>query len=198
MSYKGVKEAVEKNDTALLIDQFEGYIHKTAHTLIKPPNYNKNNYDELVSVGKLAILRAYDKFDRVKYSPAQFLMYCNSYIKGSMNNEARKIWAEEVDHASIYATIGSNEDGQGLRTLGDTLTSSENVLEGIQREDIIARINSLLENYSDTERMYLKLYFEDGVNPRKISEKLNIPKNEIRGVIYKTLSKLRKELKENN
>ena len=170
-------------------------------------------FDELVNIGVIGLLKAIEKYDKDK---AKFSTYAYIKIRGEILDYLRSIdilprglrdkikKGEIVDEnmdiplsnsaifLSLEKAIGDSEDLKFIDTLISKLESPEEYASKTElREKLLNAINQL----SEKEKQILQMTYFEEKDLKEISEKLNISPSRISQIKSQAISKLKKIFK---
>ncbi|MDO7252662.1 RNA polymerase sigma factor FliA [Helicobacter cappadocius] len=113
----------------------------------------------------------------------------NEYLSKVLNEDIGKI--REAKLASdIYSLVPIDEQYN--------LIEQEDVLEKLEREELVENIQKILNNISEREQMIMQLYFFEELNLSEIKDILNITESRISQIIKEIIRKIRNSLGEKN
>ncbi|KEA46085.1 RNA polymerase sigma factor FliA [Campylobacter mucosalis] len=146
----------------------------------------------------LDYLRSLDVLSR---SNRTLLKSINSEIDAYFNE-----FEEEPDDEYLAAKLGEDvskiRDARGAAAVASVLPlddqlgllSDSNVEEKVERDDLIRRIEGILEGFAKRDQLVIQLYYYEELNLKEISEIMKISESRISQIHKKLLSKLRESL----
>ena len=170
----------------------EHNLRLVAH-IVKKYHSNNNNYDDLISVGIIGLIKAINTFDSTK---AQRL---SCYASTCIQNEILMLFRNNKrtqQEISLNESVDSDKDGNNL-VLMDVIAINEDIVDQldikIKSEKLASYINEVLD---EREKLVIALrYGLDGNEEkpqREIAKMLNISRSYISRIETKALKKLRK------
>lgn len=170
----------------------EHNLRLVAH-IVKKYHSNNNNYDDLISVGIIGLIKAINTFDSTK---AQRL---SCYASTCIQNEILMLFRNNKrtqQEISLNESVDSDKDGNNL-VLMDVIAINDDIVDQldikIKSEKLASYINEVLD---EREKLVIALrYGLDGNEEkpqREIAKMLNISRSYISRIETKALKKLRK------
>ena len=150
---------------------------------------NPSEYDDLVSIGTIGLIRAAITFDSSK--KFTFATYASKCIKNEIFQHYRKAkkYAKDI---SIYETIGNDEEGKEF-TLEDSIEHpGSDFVEKIANKDALIQLVSIVLNYLEGKKRLAILYRMGEVSMTDIAEKLNTYRSDISKTLKKATNQIRK------
>lgn len=150
---------------------------------------NPSEYDDLVSIGTIGLIKAAITFDSSK--KFTFATYASKCIKNEIFQYYRKAkkYAKDI---SIYETIGNDEEGKGF-TLEDSIEHpGSDFVEKIANKDALIQLVSIVLNYLEGKKRLAILYRMGEVSMTDIAEKLNTDRRDISKTLKKATNQIRK------
>ena len=150
---------------------------------------NPSEYDDLVSIGTIGLIRAAITFDSSK--KFTFATYASKCIKNEIFQHYRKAkkYAKDI---SIYETIGNDEEGKEF-TLEDSIEHpGSDFVEKIANKDVLIQLVSIVLNYLEGKKRLAILYRMGEVSMTDIAEKLNTYRSDISKTLKKATNQIRK------
>ena len=150
---------------------------------------NPSEYDDLVSIGTIGLIRAAITFDSSK--KFTFATYASKCIKNEIFQHYRKAkkYAKDI---SIYETIGNDEEGKEF-TLEDSIEHpGSDFVEKIANKDVLIQLVSIVLNYLEGKKRLAILYRMGEVSMTDIAEKLNTHRRDISKTLKKATNQIRK------
>ena len=150
---------------------------------------NPSEYDDLVSIGTIGLIKAAITFDSSK--KFTFATYASKCIKNEIFQHYRKAkkYAKDI---SIYETIGNDEEGKEF-TLEDSIEHpGSDFVEKIANKDALIQLVSIVLNYLEGKKRLAILYRMGEVSMTDIAEKLNTYRRDISKTLKKATNQIRK------
>ena len=150
---------------------------------------NPSEYDDLVSIGTIGLIKAAITFDSSK--KFTFATYASKCIKNEIFQYYRKAkkYAKDI---SIYETIGNDEEGKEF-TLEDSIEHpGSDFVEKIANKDVLIQLVSIVLNYLEGKKRLAILYRMGEVSMTDIAEKLNTYRSDISKTLKKATNQIRK------
>ena len=150
---------------------------------------NPSEYDDLVSIGTIGLIKAAITFDSSK--KFTFATYASKCIKNEIFQHYRKAkkYAKDI---SIYETIGNDEEGKEF-TLEDSIEHpGSDFVEKIANKDALIQLVSIVLNYLEGKKRLAILYRMGEVSMTDIAEKLNTHRRDISKTLKKATNQIRK------
>ena len=150
---------------------------------------NPSEYDDLVSIGTIGLIKAAITFDSSK--KFTFATYASKCIKNEIFQYYRKSkkYAKDI---SIYETIGNDEEGKEF-TLEDSIEHpGSDFVEKIANKDVLIQLVSIVLNYLEGKKRLAILYRMGEVSMTDIAEKLNTYRSDISKTLKKATNQIRK------
>ena len=150
---------------------------------------NPSEYDDLVSIGTIGLIKAAITFDSSK--KFTFATYASKCIKNEIFQHYRKAkkYAKDI---SIYETIGNDEEGKEF-TLEDSIEHpGSDFVEKIANKDVLIQLVSIVLNYLEGKKRLAILYRMGEVSMTDIAEKLNTYRSDISKTLKKATNQIRK------
>lgn len=150
---------------------------------------NPSEYDDLVSIGTIGLIKAAITFDSSK--KFTFATYASKCIKNEIFQYYRKAkkYAKDI---SIYETIGNDEEGKEF-TLEDSIEHpGSDFVEKIANKDALIQLVSIVLNYLEGKKRLAILYRMGEVSMTDIAEKLNTYRSDISKTLKKATNQIRK------
>ena len=150
---------------------------------------NPSEYDDLVSIGTIGLIKAAITFDSSK--KFTFATYASKCIKNEIFQYYRKAkkYAKDI---SIYETIGNDEEGKEF-TLEDSIEHpGSDFVEKIANKDVLIQLVSIVLNYLEGKKRLAILYRMGEVSMTDIAEKLNTDRRDISKTLKKATNQIRK------
>lgn len=184
-------------------------VKKIASKIYKRLPEGTIEFDELVNVGVIGLIKAVENYNEVK---AKFSTYAYIKIRGEILDFLRRLdplprnlrnklknskWDEVKEEAVFFLSIEENLFGNsdGIK-IKDTLTS--NVLdpeEEIEKKEKIELLSNAINKLSEKEQLVLQLVFVEELDLKSIAEILNISVSRVSQIKTNALKKLRNLLK---
>ncbi|MEE0264973.1 MAG: RNA polymerase sporulation sigma factor SigK [Acutalibacteraceae bacterium] len=170
----------------------EHNLRLVAH-IVKKYHSNSNNYDDLISVGIIGLIKAINTFDANK---AQRL---SCYASTCIQNEILMLFRNNKrtqQEISLNESVDSDKDGNNL-VLMDVIAVNDDIVEQLdvkmKSEKLAGYINEVLD---EREKLVISLRYgldgNDEMPQREIARMLNISRSYVSRIETKALKKLRK------
>ncbi|MEE0061369.1 MAG: RNA polymerase sporulation sigma factor SigK [Acutalibacteraceae bacterium] len=170
----------------------EHNLRLVAH-IVKKYHSNNNNYDDLISVGIIGLIKAINTFDSTK---AQRL---SCYASTCIQNEILMLFRNNKrtqQEISLNESVDSDNDGNNL-VLMDVIAVNDDIVDQldikIKSEKLASYINEVLD---EREKLVIALRYgldgNDEKPQREIAKMLNISRSYVSRIETKALKKLRK------
>lgn len=197
-----------------LVEENIGLVKKVASKIYYRLPDCEIDFDDLVQVGIIGLLKALDNYNEDK---GRFSTYAYIRIRGEIldflrdqdimpKTEKDKITIEYADKLGDELPISKSaimlsldkifsENGEGFSFLDIFASKSKTPEEIYERNEMIEKISEAVEKYLDeNERKIIQyLYFEEK-DPKEISEIMNISLGRISQLKSRAVEKLRKSL----
>lgn len=151
-------------------------------------NPNSQDYDDIVSIGTMGLIKAAISFDSSKNTT--FATYASRCINNEIFMHFRKAnkYANDI---YIYDVIG--DDGKGnVITLGDLIEHPEsNFIEKIITDESFIKLISIILNYLEGKKRLVILYKIGDVLQPNIAQKLNISQSYVSRIAQKAIHEIR-------
>ncbi|PAF47117.1 RNA polymerase sigma factor FliA [Helicobacter sp. 12S02634-8] len=155
-----------------------------------------------VNGAMLDYLRSLDIVSRssrklIKSIDYEISKYFNEFYEEPSNEYLSKILREDVEKikeakiaSDIYTLVPIDEQCN--------IIEQENILEKLEKEELISIIHRILETLPEREQLIIQLYFFEELNLNEIKGVLNITESRISQIIKEVIKKIRKSLGEKN
>ncbi len=172
------------------------------------------DFDELVNVGVIGLMKALDKYDKEK---AKFSTYAYIRIRGEILDYLRsldivprgirdKIKKDEkpideqmeipISNSAIFLSIEKAINGAEDIKILDTLRSDiETPEEYAEKVEIREKLQSIMENLTENEKKVLQMIFFEEKDLKEISQILGISPGRISQLKSQGIKKMKKHLK---
>jgi RNA polymerase sigma factor (sigma-70 family) len=181
-----------------IISEYNRYILTVANRLGQPLFF-----DDLVQVGKLAAIQAYERLDHTKIKNDE-KSYITSYIKGKMKNfltsylrtiqiPANKI--NEIHITTLSLSLPINDDGDSLENVipsNDTYIYPE---ANNELKSLYLALDKLKPDYKELIQLYFNLNEKENTKPMTIEEIAQLKNTTRQNIAFKisnAISKLQK------
>ncbi|HZJ99195.1 MAG TPA: sigma-70 family RNA polymerase sigma factor [Tissierellaceae bacterium] len=164
-----------------ILDRLQGLIIKSIQRYYN----NRNEYEDLIQEGNLAILEAIQTFDESK--GVYFLGYVKTMLKYTYLNK-HKIRT----HQSLNSKIGYDEDNELIDILESNEDSPLDRLLKIEETSIIKDALSIL---TVRQREIVLAYYVEGLSISEIAERLNISYRTVINTKIRALEKMREHIR---
>ena len=185
-------------------------VKKVASKIYKRLPENSLEFEELVNVGVIGLIKAIDKYDENK---AKFSTYAYIKIRGEILDFLRKLdfvsrsvrekikngdWEDVKSEAAIFLSIEESLFGDDSSlTLGDTLASSEaSPEEVVISKDLKRVLAEAVSKLSDNEKLVLQLLFVEEFDLKSAAEVMGVSVSRVSQIKKAALLKLREFLKD--
>ena len=167
--------------------------------------YDKEQNDSFWGYGKKRIygamldyLRGLDIMSRTN---RKLVKAINSAIDAYFNE-----FEEEPDDEYLAKKLGEDiekiREARGVSSIITMLPiddqmelfSQHNVEQSVEKEDLIQKIEAILENFDERDQMVIQLYYYEELNLKEISEIMQISESRISQIHKRLLDRLRKSL----
>jgi len=162
-------------------------------------------FEELVNVGVIGLMKAVDKYDETK---AKFSTYAYIKIRGEILDFLRKLdplprnlrnkiknsdWEDVKEEAVFFLSIEENlfRNSDGIKvkdTLASTVPDPEDEVEKKERMELLSKAIGKL---SEKEQLVLQLIFVEELDLKSVAEILNISVSRVSQIKTSALKKLR-------
>jgi len=162
-------------------------------------------FEELVNVGVIGLMKAVDKYDEAK---AKFSTYAYIKIRGEILDFLRKLdplprnlrnkiknsdWEDVKEEAVFFLSIEENlfRNSDGIKvkdTLASTVPDPEDEVEKKERMELLSKAIGKL---SEKEQLVLQLIFVEELDLKSVAEILNISVSRVSQIKTSALKKLR-------
>lgn len=143
---------------------------------------------DIISRASRKLIKAID-FEVSKYFNEYQEEPTNEYLAKILGEDESKI--REAKLASdIYTLVPIDEQYNVIE--------QEDVLQKLEREELVEIISEILGKLSEREQMIMQLYFFEELNLSEIKEILNITESRISQIVKEIIKKIRKSLGEKN
>ncbi|ECP5270738.1 RNA polymerase sigma factor FliA [Campylobacter lari] len=109
----------------------------------------------------------------------------DEYLAQKLNLEVEKVKEARAAHA-ISLVMPLDEQ---LNCFNDS-----NIIEQIEKEELIEKINAVLEEFKEREKLVIQLYYHEELNLKEIAEILEISESRISQIHKRLLKKIRERL----
>lgn len=109
----------------------------------------------------------------------------DEYLASVLDEDIDKI-RDARNVSSVVMTLSLDDQMQIL--------SEENVLDRVEKEDMIENIEQILSTFSKRDQLIIQLYYYEELNLKEISEILNITEGRISQIHKRLMSKIRDRL----
>ncbi len=161
-------------------------------------NYPDN--EDLIGVGSMGLVKAINSFNPLKGS--NLATYASRCIENEILMTMR-IHKKHSKNISIFDTVGRDKDGNEM-TLLDSLYINEEDMYAKSDESFVAKsiFNLIAENLTEREKTIINYRYglngEEPLTQQKVADKLGLSRSYISRIEKKTLSKLKKIIKDKN
>ena len=132
------------------------------------PHVNPNNYDDLVQIGRIGLIKAVSTFDPDK--GIKFSTYAGKCINNEIYMEFRKERSDNRN-TSLNEVLSTNEKGNEIK-LGDILGTQEDLEDEIYDNDLIMKALNIILNLLNPNEAIILLYKISGLQTTKESGRL--------------------------
>lgn len=109
----------------------------------------------------------------------------DEYLAKKLNLDVEKVREVRTAHAISY-TLPLDEQIE--------LYNEDNTLEKIEKDELLEKINEILEDLKERDQLIIQLYYYEELNLKEISEILQISESRISQIHKKLLKKIRERL----
>lgn len=161
---------------------------RLVHYLVKKLGITPNDYDDIVSIGTIGLIKAATSFDTSKN--IKFTTYASHCINNEIFMYFRKV-KSHINDISLDAPISNDEKGNDI-TLSDIIPiTDEDFTEKIAESEIFIQFISIILNLLKPKERLLLLHEIAGTNQRSIAKILNFSQS----YISRLEKKLNKQVK---
>ena len=152
------------------------------------------DYDDVQSHAHEALIRAAERYDPDQSGGAPFSGYASRVI----HNELKRLYGKEMKyHSNELATLdapipGSSDGSTGATNIPDV--GAVRPGDDSSRRELVHIMLSLMGDLSDNERLYIELYFINGMSYRAISSQVGVSPTAVSNTIHAGLKALRSSL----
>lgn len=170
----------------------ERNLRLVAH-IAKKYSQEEQDVEELISIGTIGLIKAINTFDAGKGS--RLVTYAAKCIDNEllMMLRSRRKRRREV---SLYEPIGTDREGNSISLLDIMESDSEDIIDGIEREENIGIIKELVETVlTEREKQIIKMRYGMDCEPltqRDVGSKLGISRSYVSRIEKRAVEKLRK------
>lgn len=143
---------------------------------------------DIISRASRKLIKAID-FEVSKYFNEYQEEPSNEYLAKILGEDESKIREAKVA-SDIYTLVPIDEQYNVIE--------QEDVLQKLEREELIEIISEILSKLSEREQMIMQLYFFEELNLSEIKDVLNITESRISQIVKEIIKKIRKSLGEKN
>lgn len=143
---------------------------------------------DIISRASRKLIKAID-FEVSKYFNEYQEEPSNDYLAKILGEDESKIREAKVA-SDIYTLVPIDEQYNVIE--------QEDVLQKLEREELIEIISEILSKLSEREQMIMQLYFFEELNLSEIKDVLNITESRISQIVKEIIKKIRKSLGEKN
>lgn len=178
-----------------LLKQHEGWLALNANHWLRLNPWL--DFDDLMQEGRLALLRAYERFDPSANN--KLLTYATIFIHRAMGEHARG-FAHPVRYprqrGQVRLAVQRISFGEPLfdgatRTWSEVLAAPEPDLEYSPAGDLMALVEKALKKLTPKQRAVINARFIYGRKLREIGEELGVTRERVRQIEVKALRLLR-------
>lgn len=185
-------EKVAKGDIEARNILVEHNLRLVAH-IVKKYYSSTNNYDDLISVGIVGLIKAINTFD---FNKAQRL---SAYASTCIQNEILMMFRNNKrtqQEISLNESVDTDKDGNNL-VLMDVISVNDDIVEQLDIKIKSEKLGKYIEEVLDErEKLVITLRYGLGGNDertqREIAKMLNISRSYVSRIETKALKKLRK------
>lgn len=143
---------------------------------------------DIISRASRKLIKAID-FEVSKYFNEYQEEPSNEYLAKILGEDESKIREAKVA-SDIYTLVPIDEQYNVIE--------QEDVLQKLEREELVEIISEILGKLSEREQMIMQLYFFEELNLSEIKDILNITESRISQIVKEIIKKIRKSLGEKN
>lgn len=109
----------------------------------------------------------------------------NEYLANVLGEDVKRIKDAKIAY-NIYSLVPIDEQYNTI--------SSNNIIENIQKDELMELVKKILETLSKREQTIIQLYYFEGLSLNKISDILNITSSRISQIHKKVIKKIQNRL----
>lgn len=159
------------------------------HMVQQLPHINPNNYDDLVQIGRIGLIKAVSTFDETKGT--KFATYASRCINNEIYMYFRKERTYNSD-ISLNEVIYTGKDGENLE-LEDILGNEDDFVDEIGDEEVITNVLSIILNVMEPKEAIAMLYKISGIyTQREIGKSLGLSQSYVSRLKEKAEQHLRR------
>lgn len=143
---------------------------------------------DIISRASRKLIKAID-FEVSKYFNEHQEEPSNEYLAKILGEDESKIREAKIA-SDIYTLVPIDEQYNVIE--------QEDVLQKLEREELVEIISEILGKLSEREQMIMQLYFFEELNLSEIKDILNITESRISQIVKEIIKKIRKSLGEKN
>lgn len=143
---------------------------------------------DIISRASRKLIKAID-FEVSRYFNEHQEEPSNEYLAKILGEDESKIREAKIA-SDIYTLVPIDEQYNVIE--------QEDVLQKLEREELVEIISEILGKLSEREQMIMQLYFFEELNLSEIKEILNITESRISQIVKEIIKKIRKSLGEQN
>ena len=194
---KYLKLFLEKNDKDARNILIEHNLRLVAH-IVKKYNTNKNDTDDLISIGIIGLIKGIDSFSYSKGS--KLTTYCARCIENEILMYFRNLKKTNKD-ISLDELIGFDKDGNEISLLDVLKTPNTDYIENINTKDNIKSLKEYIYLLNDRERIIIEKRYGlnkyDEMTQKEIAKEMNISRSYVSRIEKRALTKLLREFIKN-
>ena len=180
-------------DAFLSLEEQEKMIlenQRLVYYLVKRFNVAPDNYEDLVSIGTIGLIKAAATFDASK--EIRFATYAIRYIE----NEILMYLKKEKKHSkesSLEEALNVDSEGNKLK-LKDIIASPGDFTEEISTIELFEKFINIVLNYLSSKERLVMLYQIANVNQADIAKLVNVSQSYISRLEHKLIQKIKSYL----
>lgn len=152
---------------------------------------NSTEYEDLVSIGTIGLIKAAITFDVSKRNA--FATYASVCINNELFMHYRKA-KKYANDISLESPIGDDNEDTGLILMDQIAHPESNFVEKIEKNEDFIQLVSVILNYLKSKERLVMLYYMGNICQEDIAEKLNISQSYVSRVIQKAIFKIREAI----
>lgn len=172
--YKDLTKQIYKDDKAFE-KLYDSYFTKLFNYLLPKVNYNKHIAEDLAST---AFEKAFSNRQRFKWQGVSFISWIHK-IAGNVLIDYYRKSSTKLDKPLEHDNIEDN---------------TNNIEASVIAEDLNSNIRKIINQLGSKEREIINLKFYEGYTNKQIAAELNLTETNVGTILYRAISKLRKNL----
>ena len=147
---------------------------KLVYFLVNKLAIDPSDYDDVVSIGKIGLIKAAATFDETQ--KIQFSTYASTCINNEIFMHYRKA-SKYVNDISLSQPFTVNKDGEELPLEGSLEDPDSDFTERILDKETFIKLFSIVLNYLNSIEQYTILYRLADITQRGIAKMLNFSRS---------------------